>query len=630
MKKYLLAITLFLMTAIVIAQPGKKTVTKEKPTTQSEIDKMMEDAMKDMSPEEKKQMQEGMQLAKQMQQKGMTGDASTSNVPKIPKKQITLLTRMPNLVSQQLYNAYLTTILAECKKHVPETSTKEVDKLISKYSNNSETLVNLAPALFLQQKPGVAIYAAIKIAMGDPGDILLQDNLAVILHQTGYPQKALPILKFLSSQNSYPVILNNMGQSYLSLGDTANARKSFMGCLIKDPDHCEANCGMGLLLSEEGKISEAIPYIIKSLKSGYTETADALLKKHNVKLKYKDMRQDVPEYFNPNKYKPIAPAYAMESVEPTVASRMELEEQMHYWMNENKKVNDAQESKMEKENLVQLADRTRGFFSKSPFSKKAQLMLLLIGEEYGELIAADYKNHYLAIDKEYKMEMEKRLKDMYGGNQRYDNEYEECQKKIEILNDYLSKSAKNHEAYQRATLPGLFEWTNQSLYWWYFLTNEEHYDIYFHDFVSGFFEALHEYDQMQALYPTPLWITSTCKNVKEPVKVKTNIDSMDFNCPINVKVNAGIGSYKLNCKGMEIEGGELAVFNFEKDFKSGEFSFAFGLGAEARLAIFSAGTKGQMFFRFNKDLSPIDCGLKFESGGEANVGGYMVEEKMVA
>src|SRR4051794_1736370 len=204
MKKYLLAITLFLMTAIVIAQPGKKTVTKEKSTTQSEIDKMMEDAMKDMSPEEKKQMQEGMQLAKQMQQKGMTGDASTSNVPKIPKKQITLLTHMPSLVSQQLYNAYLTTILVECKKHVPETSTKEVDKLISKYSNNSETLVNLAPALFLQQKPGVAIYAAIKIAMGDPADILLQDNLAVILHQTGYPQKALPILKFLSSQNSYP------------------------------------------------------------------------------------------------------------------------------------------------------------------------------------------------------------------------------------------------------------------------------------------------------------------------------------------------------------------------------------------------------------------------------------------
>ena len=280
MKKYLLTLAILFTVTLVFAQPGKKPVQKQ--PAQSEMDKAMEEAMKDMSPEEKKMMQEAMQTAKVMQQKGMTGNITSGNVPKIPKKQTLLLSRMPNLTSQQQYNAYLVTLLAECKKNINPSLITEVDNFILKNNSNADALVNIAPVLFLQKKPAAAVYAAIKTAMSKPTDILLQDNLAVILHQTGYPQKALPILQFLLPQNNYPIILNNIAQSYLSLGDIANARKFFMGCLQKDPNHCEANCGMGLLLTEEGKINEATVYIIKSLKNGYSETADALLTKNKV------------------------------------------------------------------------------------------------------------------------------------------------------------------------------------------------------------------------------------------------------------------------------------------------------------------------------------------------------------
>jgi tetratricopeptide (TPR) repeat protein len=629
MKKYLLVSVLLFVLAAAFSQPGKKSPQKNKAPTQSEMDKMMESAMKDMSPEERKQMKEAMQVADQMKQKGMTGNIA-GNVPKIPKKQTQLLSKIPVLSSQQQYNAYLATILAECKMHIELKAAKEVDQLILKYSNNNEALINMGPILFLHKSVTASVYAAIKTAMNKPGNVLMQDNLAVILHQAGYPQKALPILKFLLLQNNYPVVLNNLGQSYLSLGDTANAKKFFMACLQKDADYCEANCGMGLLLTEEGKIGEATPYIIRSLQNGYTETADALFKKNKIKLKFSDIKPKVPEYFNPQKYKPVPPSYVMETVETTEELRKELKKKMRIWVQKKEKVNEEQNDKMEKESLVQIADRSRGFLSNAPFAKKAQLMVNLLSEEYYEFVAADHKNKYLLLQKKHKEQMEKALKDMYGGTQKYDNEYEECKKKIEILNTYLQLSAKNHEAYQRATLPNVYDWVNQSLFWWYFLGNEDSYSIQFNNHVSNFFEALHDYDQMQILYPTPLWIATTCKNVKEPEKIKTEEDSLDMNCPINVKAPFGFGSYKVNCKGMEFEGGEIAVFGFEKDYQTGEFSFSFGLGVEENIPFFSAATKGQMFFKFDKDFSPIDCGMKFEAGGEANVFGYTVEEKTVA
>lgn len=632
--RIIIFLAIFFFPLLIMAQPVKKTGTKEKIPTQSDIDKIMADAMKDMSPEEKKQVKDAMEMGKEMQQKGMTGNIISDNVPQIPKKQTPLLTKMPRLTSRQQYNAYLTGLLTEVKKNIPSSIIAEVDKLMLKNSNDLVGQANIGAILLLQKKPKAAIYASIKTAMATADDILLQDNLAVILHQTGYPQKALPILKFLLPQNRHPVILNNIAQSYLSLGDKDSARVFFMACLRKDPDHCEANCGMGLLLTEAGKINEAIPYIIKSLKNGYTETADALLKKSKAKVKFSDIKQKVPEYFNPQKYKPVPPAYSMDMVETTEALRTELYEKMRFWMQREKKVTDEQSAQMEKESLSQLADRTRGYLSNTPFAKKAQLMTNLLGIEYAEFAAQDNKNKYLSIEMEYRVEFEKKLKNMYGGNQRYENEYEDCVKKIEILNAHLPLSAKNHEAYQRKTLPHLYEWTNQSLYWWSFIMNEAQYKIYFHNFVSDFFEALHGYDEMQNLHPTPLWITTNCKDVKEPVKIKKTEDSLAvMDCPVKIEIPLGAAKAKWDCKTFEIEGGEIIVGGFERNFQSGEMTFFIGLGVGffgkgTLVGGIEAGAKVGSFIKVGKDLEIIDMGNKGEIGAEAGIGPFMTEGKI--
>ena len=633
MKLFFVTVLSLLM-ATAVAQPTRKTAVKEKPPTQTEIDKMMSEAMKDLSAEEKKMVQESLQAVKQMEEKGIKIN-SGDDIPRIPKKQVQLLSSIPTISSTQQYAAYLASLLATCKKKVPASIISEVDKLFVSKGSDWEALANAGPLLLLQQRPDAAVYAALKTAMSHPDVVLLQDNLAVILHQTGNAHKAIPILNYLVKQNDHPVILNNIAQSYLSLGDTANARKYFMGCLRKDPNHCEANCGMGLLLTEAGKTHEADPYIIKSLKNGYTETADALATKNKTKLKFSEIKQEVPEYFNPQKFKPVPPAYDFRSVEPTELLRTEMEMTMRFWVNESIRIHDEQSNKMESENMMQLMDRSKGLFSNAPFAKKAKLMVNLLGIEYAEFIAEDKKNYYLAIQKDLNEQLRKNLTAMYGGNQEYASTYEDCLKKIEILNLHLSLSAKNHEAYQRATLPKVHEWVNQSLYWWAFLMNKEQYGLFFHYLVSDFFEAMHDYDQMQILHPTPLWIWNTCKDVTEPVKGKEAvIDSLEpLDCPVKVEIPFGVGKGKLDCEGFEIEGGELIMVGFEKNFRSGEMTFFLGLGVElfAKGAVvggIEGGAKIGSFVKVGKDGSIIDIGDKAEIGVEGGVGPFMVEKKL--
>lgn len=638
MKKILLTITCVLTIVIVLAQPKPK----QKQPPQSEMDKAMEDAMKGMSEEEKKEirkmMGEATKTAEVMQAKGMTGNIATGNIIKIPSRKVALLKTIPLLSTATQYNAYLAQLLTSCKKNISPVIIAEVDKYFSDNSSNPNAILNLGGLLLHQQKPQAAVYTGIKTAMLKPEVLLVQNNLAVILHQAGYPDKAIPVLQFLSQANSYPEILNNLGQCYLSLGDTSNARKLFMGCLRKDPNHCEANCGMGLLLTEAGKISEATAYIIKSLKNGYTDVADALLKKNKLKIKFSDIKPVIPEYFNPQKYKPVAPATSFEMVEPTEAARKELEGLMRIWQTKYNEIYTEQTAKMEKENMLKLTDRFGGYLSKAPLAKKAQLILLLLSEDYGDFMAANNMTpfEYEAKDKTYSEQMEKKLKAMYGGGQRYENEYQECVKKIEILNSYLQVSRQNHEEYQRKMLPKTYDWANQNLFWNRFLLNSEMYKLQAYTFIKDFFVSLHEYDKMQTLSPTPLWIAKNCKDVKKPEDGKPVVDTLTIeeeDCPFKIEVPVAVAKMKWDCKGFEVEGGELIVGGFEKNFRSGEMTFFLGLGVglyEKGFGVggIEAGAKAGGFIKVGSDGSIIDIGDKGEVGIEAGIGNFMTEAKI--
>lgn len=636
--KYMKAILSLVITSCLVISTWAQTKPKqkEKPPTQKEMQAMMKEAqdmMKDLSPEEKKMMDEGMKMVKDMQAAGKLPTGAGTVNTKIPAKQTALLGKIPRLSTTIQYKAYLSALKQKATKTIAKNIRDEVETAINKQINDPIALNNLPPSFFMEKKPTAAIYAAIRIAQENDGKLLSQNNLAVILHQSGYPQYAIPVLENLLSQNKSAFLLNNVGQCYLSLGDKEKAIQYFMACLKLDANNAEANCGTALILVNEGKLSEAIPHIHKAMKNGYSEVLEKLCDEKKINLNYDDLRCKVPEYFNPNKYKPVPAAKKMDEIKNVLTQREEIDALVGLWQEKDKKEEEEQSAKMEKETFSQLSSRVYGLFPSAPFGKKAKFMILQNAKAMSDWAIEtrmDGYNNEVAV-KNMHNELDHQIAQIHKNN-KVESEYEGCKIKAGLVNSYLAKSSEFHEAYVRKTLHKYYDYTNQQLYWYQYLLNEDHYKIMFYGIAADLMEQLKEYNKVQQLYPTPDYVVTHCEKIlQNPPKPQVLTEMPNWDCPIKTKIPLGFGSVKMDCKGWEIEGGELLMLGMAKDYRTGEFTFGFGLGATIDVPGMGIGGKGQMFFKFGSDGSPLDCGMVFEAGGEATAGPVMIaEEKITA
>jgi tetratricopeptide (TPR) repeat protein len=626
---------IFCMMACISA--GAQTKPVPKPASGADINQMIEAEMKRMglTEKEKEQMRQGMKMSQTVQEKGSPIGSGDETLIGLPKKQTGLISKIPVLNSREQYLAYIQLLLSDCRKTIPANTASQVNQLLAKYKGNINAQINIGPLFLVQKDPVSAVYASLSVTAANPDQPLARNNLAVILHQTGYAQNAIPILQYTAREKEDAQVLNNLGQSYLTLGDTAKAASFFRRTLRIDPDHPDANCGIGLILSESGKVSEATPHIIRSLKNGYSPTADALRQKHKIKIKFSDVRQDVPEYFNPQKYKPIAAAKVPSEVLPVLDQWSQLDATTQFWVRKKnalhraddkmmqEKFNDA---KKEPQKAMEVIQRGRGHVYKTPLSRKAAMMMELVWEEWGDLVGPNGMKHleyYLALEKNLSAERSIALEKVKGKG---GTTFEECELEMPIIQTYLTASSENYENCVRSSVYKLYDFTNQSLYWEFFLQNETQYQLTWHDRVAGFFGNLYRYKEIQPLNLE--FYIRKCQDVEKPENDSLKMDTLEINCPVSTKVSLYVAKYKMNCHGWEIEAGEGVIFNIEKDYKSGDFTIAIGPGIEDNAQVIELGAKGQMFIRFDKDLSPVDIGAKFEAGGETNIKGFMVEEKI--
>ena len=639
MKKYFSLVILLFISCMMSAQPGKKPAAKKRPaqTTQPDINKMMEEAMKqeNMTEEEKAEMRKAMgqatQVADEMKKAGITGSAG-SNVPKIPVKQTGLLRLIPVVQTQQQLNSYFTSLFTECKKNIPVDVATKVDQMIIALNGNENELARLPITLFLNKNIKAAVYAAVKVLQTNSNSPLVQNNSAFILQQSGYPGKAVPVFKFLQQKYNTADFNNNLAQCYLSLGDKEEAKKYFRIGLAKNPNSSEMHCGMGLILSEEGNINEATIHISESLKNGYSVIAEALAKKHKVKVKLSDIKSKAPDYFNPQKFKPAAPAGVMEDIPKVKEERFAAAERVREAYKKREAINEKINAATSEKNMNSLLQQHIGNTGNTPFARKAIYMMLLLNEERSDFLSgglgiSDYKKKSDELKKELDAGFEKVQRTEFDGA---DVAAKQCEAHVNNLNVYLKKSKESYENYERYALPKIYDYTNQSLYWTSFLLNGDAYQSYFYGEVHEFYGELSGFSQLQNFTANCDFIYHYCKNYKEELaKIKLEEIDEQLSCPINLKVPAGkVASFKINCRSMELEGGELLKLSFERDNKTGEFSLAFGLGLDANTGLFNAGAKGQMYFKFASDFTPIDMGLKGEAGIEAELFIFSMDEKV--
>jgi tetratricopeptide (TPR) repeat protein len=242
MKKLILLICFIVIASFVFSQNKPKRAPPKKPA-QSEMDKMMEEAMKGMSPEEKAEMKKmmdsmGVKIPTikpiQKQTNGVTNnqlknlyDDEASIVPAKDNVRISSIAKLP------LTATSIPAFIAESHNFINqrlnpsarEMADKIFTELKTKYGSTAET-GNNAAALWIQGKTQIALALMAKTCVANPSNYDNLSNYAAMLSMCGAEQLAIPLLNYLNARfpkNS--TILNNLGQAWFGLGDIAKADK---------------------------------------------------------------------------------------------------------------------------------------------------------------------------------------------------------------------------------------------------------------------------------------------------------------------------------------------------------------------------------------------------------------------
>ncbi len=286
MKKYFGFCILFFASTLTFAQPGKKSPAKPKTSAQSQMDKAMEEAMKDMSPEEKAEMKKMMGgiMPTLMDHNTKVADYTdwTSNKQLLPKKDNIKLSAISkkrlstNDVAPYAGNLY--------SKIITKGEAAEIAliKSIAAKATTSAQLENAAVLCMLQGHPQAAMAIAAKSVQTSATNLNAQNNLASLLTQYGYPEQAIPLLNKLADDvPSNTTVLNNMAYAWLGLGDTDSAR-IYAGMAIRiNPSNSEAMVCSGFMEELFGDPIKANDAYVESMQASLNPFTEKLLTNNN-------------------------------------------------------------------------------------------------------------------------------------------------------------------------------------------------------------------------------------------------------------------------------------------------------------------------------------------------------------
>lgn len=609
MKKYKVFLLLLLVAAFAVAQqPKKPAKPQEKPPTQKEMDKMMEEAMQDLPPEQRAIIQEMM---KKQQQSSNVGVSNNS----IPKKRSDLLLKIPKLITAEQYNGFLSKLKQQALAKIDAAIITGVNQIIEKYKDNKTSLNNLPVTLFMQGQTNAAIYAAIAIAQINSNIQLSQNNLAFILHQTGYPQYALSILEYYISKKPDAIIYNNAGQCYFTLGDTAKAAKYFAAAIRLNDHLAEAHCGTALIMVAQKRITEATPHIEKALRDGYSSQLENVISIHNINLNTDKITKPVDEYFKPGNYALLPPVRNREALLKKYEKVDALQLVAAKWQQQS----EATAGSIKRGNKTWELNKVNVTFTR-PFGRKAWLMSHLLSRDLSNYMKDSITpivRMSEKVEKEYR-KMEEGITEAYK-NGSFNSAYDECKMKEKYLDAYLNATFVSTKEAGDMMYIKLINNINQQLHWQSFLLDKNEFKHQYFNLGASVLSYQVSLSSLQKMYPLPINIATACNDILNHPPNPDDIEEAFSKCSYSIKIPVGIGSMKITCDGWELEGGEGIIVNvIQKNNKKGDFTIAFGPGLEYSAPTVSVGGKAQFYISGNED-GFTDLGFRGEMKSEVNV-----------
>jgi len=495
-------------------------------------------------------------------------------------------------------------------------------------------------ALWLDNQQEQSALLILKAAEMEPDNSILLNNTGGILTNGGLGVNAIPILQYILAKDpTNNTILNNIGQAYLSLGDTKTAENYLLQCVKDSRYHPDANLGLAFIMNGRGNKAEAIRYAENSLRGAFSVPAYNILTKLKPDAKLMDYirhRYTQPEYFNFDKY-PLLPQCRDVQNAPILKAQYAAYKKMLIAAEQKYFKLAREENEIEKKTVAEKIQNTlkQNKTPFRPFGLFAGVVVTdLVNNEYHDRFRrfAEYKKNYLAqrgkldtnylaeinaINAKYKLQKEDVAERDGEGND--GTEYDAlratiCAEKEVVKNRYLNLYADVIEAYQQQAIHLYKDYFNDMAFWNYVASiNDDQYKMIFHDLVYQFLRVLEEINTTR--FYTPCRVSD---NKADKVKELT-IEDPECYLPTTLKIPMGIANVEINCNEYKIEGGEGLIFNLKHNRLNGETTLAFGPGVKVPdMPKFSAGgleietsakVSGQAFIKFDNDGAPLDWGL---------------------
>ncbi len=547
---------------------------------------------------------------------------------KLPVKDIKRLSLIP---SQPPTMAQLTEALAKSKQQLESVTPKAVLDEVKAITSNETPAQEQSSSIaeFYGDNPVQALLISMNSALQNPSQMTGWNNLAALYNMSGLEHKAVPVLmNQLQIEPNNPMLLNNMGQAYLGLGDISKAENYLTQCLVQDPLNPEANRSMGMIKTVQKQYDVAKKYFEKELEVAHRRSTLALLKRQGIKINLYKIRlkrtgiphRDFFEEIGFSKFRlPDLPKNSDEAEtwrDKHASYLQSLLSEYMFWAGAGKDTEEEERKQEGKKSPYLYADIEDELTSELG-DEFIPILGLLTDQESNQLhnMITDY---YAAMD-ESKCPPVPNIPG-HGADLIAAYEKKCCDLHKPIVDAYVGK--RNAFIQTR--------WNIVNVRWKNYIngmianvklnpTSGNKRMVY--STIAEYFTFILNTINVSATFePSPGECHHSNMTSAQSDSIIAAVHSIDFNCPdwLNLELDVQVGKIKANCTAYAIEGGEIYRAGFEHNFKTGTSTLSAGVGLKAK---FFAGAGGadvsqMVYVSFDNNNEFSDFGLK----GKASVG----------
>lgn len=448
-----------------------------------------------------------------------------------------------------------------------------------------------AVGAFYAGKPEQAVLVAMNTVLQNPGETMAWNNLASIMTMSGMEDKAIPILmRQLETHPESSMLLNNMGQAYLGLGDIGMAEVFLNLCLATDPYHPEANHSMGMIRFFYKQYEEAMMHFEKEAAMVYRRSSVALLRSKNKNLNIFRLRKNnhrLPgrNYFGELQLGRLQVPGLPETTDQTrlalANARAFLQSatrEILYWRDK---------TNLSDEERVADGKKNPGLYADLVEKLLEDLQVVYPPEELSLFSESDYYHIKTMLDNYGQQMAGLKCPEPPAGisGEMYRAYISQCcTMKKKVMDEFVSQYNAFVSTRINASLPVWKEYINDMINIASLAPNAGN-RVMVYKTIEEYFVFLQNAWQSGQFLAPPM----ECAVQMNPEKADSLVEAshnLSLNCPawLNVEADFEVVKLKADCDKYAIEGGKLFQAGFERSFKTGMTTLSAGIGVKEKIS----------------------------------------------